>query len=83
MSTPIVEGENASGTGDVTHSLSGHEPEDVDSVASNASTPVTSKEVDRQIKTATDPLTRQLERLWDLMKELDKSLRRVMKKPPA
>ena len=70
MSTQMLEGVNTSETGDETHGLSGHEAEDVGSAFSNSSTPVTSKEVARQIKAATDPLTRQLEWLCDLMKEL-------------
>ena len=74
MSTTIVEGVNASETGDETHSLTGHEPEDVGSAIGNARTPVTTEEVARQIKAATDPLTRQLERPCDLMKELRQSL---------
>ena len=60
---PILEGVNASETGDETHSLSGHEPEDVGDAAGVSSTPITSQEVARQIKAATDSLTRQLERL--------------------
>ena len=60
---PILEGVNASGTGDETHSLSGYEPEDVGGAAGVSSTPITSEEVIRQIKAATDSLTRELERL--------------------
>ena len=69
MSTPIVGGVNTSETVDETQSLNGREPKDVNSAASNLSSPVTSKEVARQIKAADDPLTKQLERLCDLMKE--------------
>ena len=57
-------------TGDETHSLDSHEPEDAGNVAASSSVPITSKEVARQIKVATDPLTKQLEKLCDLMKEL-------------
>ena len=64
MRGPILEGVNTIETGDETHSLSGHEPEVVRSAASNLSIPVTAEEVARQINTATDPLTKQLERLW-------------------
>ena len=70
MGTPIVEGANTSGS---KHSLSGHEPEDVNSASSPSSSPVTSEEEARQIKAAIDPLTRlirQLGRLCNLMKEL-------------
>ena len=70
MSTPIDEGVSIYETGNETHSLTGHEPGDVDSASSSLSTPVTSEEVARQINAATDPLTKQLERLCVLMKEL-------------
>ena len=65
MSTPNVEGVKTSVTGNETHSLSGHGPEDVNSATSKSSTPNTSEEVAGQIKAAIDPLTRQLERLFD------------------
>ena len=70
MSFSSVEGVNTSEFGNQTHSLSEHEPEDVNNATSNPCIPVTSEEVARQIKTATNPLTRQLERLCDLMEEL-------------
>ena len=70
MSSPIVEGLNSNEIGDETHNLNGHEPEDVNNATNNASTPFTSEEVARQIKTATDPLTKQLKRPCDQMKEL-------------
>ena len=57
-------------TGDGTYILNGHEPEDVNSATSSLNIPVTSEEVARQIKAATDPLTKQLERLCDLIEEL-------------
>ena len=65
MSTPIDEGVNTSETGDETHSLTGREPGEVNNASSRLGTPVTSEEVDRQMKAATNPLTRQLERLCD------------------
>ena len=68
MSTPIVEGLNTSETSDETHSLSGHDPEDFNSGTSKLSFPVISEELVRQVKAATDPLTKQLERFCDLMK---------------
>ena len=57
-------------TGDETHSLGSHEVEDFGNVATSSSAPITSEEVPRQIKAASDPLTKQLERLCDLMREL-------------
>ena len=74
MSTPIVDGVNTSKTSDETHSLSGREPEGFGSAASKSSTAVTPEEVAIQIKAVTDPLTRQLEWLCDLMKELRQAL---------
>ena len=70
MSAPNTEELNTSGTGDETQSLGSHELEDVGKAASNSNALITSKEVTRQIKAATDPLTRQLERLCDLIKKL-------------
>ena len=70
MSSPIVIGVRPNETGDETHSLTGQEPDDVNSCSSGLSTPVTSEEVARQVKAATDPLTKQLERLCEPMKEL-------------
>ena len=46
------------GTGYETHGLIGHDPEDVDSATSSLNTPITSKEEARQIKAATDLLTK-------------------------
>ena len=68
--TPKDERVSTKGTGDETHSLTGHEPDDVNSSSSSLSSTVTSEDVVRQIKAATYLLTIQLERLWDLMKEL-------------
>ena len=73
MVTPIVEGVNTNETSAETHNLSVHEPEDVKSATSKSGTPVTSEEVARQIKAATDSSTRQLEWLCDLMKELKRA----------
>ena len=60
---------NTSMAGEKTHSLDGHEVEDVSSTAASSSIPITTEEVPRQIKTSTDPSTKQLEKLCDLMKE--------------
>ena len=46
------------------------EIEDVNSAATSLSTPITSEELARQIKAASDPLKRQLKKLCDLMLEL-------------
>ena len=72
MSTPIDDGVNTNETGDETHSSAGHEPWVVTSASSCLSTPVTSEEVSRQIKTATYQLTNQFKQHFDLMKELQK-----------
>ena len=65
---------NTSKTTDESHSLSGHEPEVVNSATSSVGTPFTFEEVARQIRAAADPLTKQLERLSYLMKELSQAL---------
>ena len=70
MSAPSNEGVNTSMTGDETHSLSSHEVEDVGNAAVSSSAPNTLEEVARKIEAATDPLTKQLEKLCDLMKKL-------------
>ena len=57
-------------TGEETHSLDGNEVEDFYSAATGLSAPITLEEVARQIRAATDPLTKQLEMLCDLMREL-------------
>ena len=59
MGTPIFKGVCLNDTDDEAHSLTGHEPEDVNSCSNGLSTPVTSEDVSRQIKAATDPLTKQ------------------------
>ena len=76
MSAPNTEEVNVSGTGDESHIFGSHEVVDVSNAASNSSAPVTSEEVARQIKAAADPLTKQLEWLCDLMKELRQALPR-------
>ena len=53
-----------------THSLDGRDVGDVKRAASCLSVPITSQEVARQIREATDPLTKQLEKLFDFMIEL-------------
>ena len=70
MSDPSSEGVSTTETGDETHSLTGHEPKDVNRAVSSLCTPVTSEEVAKQIRAATDVLTKKLEWLDDLMKEL-------------
>ena len=70
MGAPNSEDVNTNVTGDKTHRLGSQEVEDVGKAATGASVPITSEEVARQIKAATDPLTKQLEKLCDLMREL-------------
>ena len=67
MSTGEV---NSNLTGEETRILDGNELEDVNSAASGLLVPNTSEEVARQIRAATDPLTKQLEKLCDVVKEL-------------
>ena len=61
---------NTSITGDETHSQCSHAVEDVGNVATSSSAPIASEEEVRQIKAAALPLTKQFEKLCDLMKEL-------------
>ena len=70
MSAPNSEELNTSRTGDETHSLGSHELEDVNKSAASSSVPITAQEVARQNNSATDPLTKQLEKLCNLMKNL-------------
>ena len=70
MSGLNIEEANTSTTGEETHKLDGNEVKDDNSAATSLSTPITSEEVARQIRAATDPLTRQLEKLYDLKLEL-------------
>ena len=72
MSGPNIEEANTSSTADETHSLNGNGIGESNSAATSFSTPITSEEVARQIRAATDPLTKQLEKLCDLMLELHK-----------
>ena len=83
MSAPNSQEVNASLTGDETHSSSGREVEDVGNAATSSSAPITSEEVARQIEAATDTLTKQVEKLCDLMKSYDGTHLDVMKKPLA
>ena len=66
MSTPNAGEVNSSMTGEETYSIDGNEVED----SSSAANSITLKEVARQIRAATDPLTKQSEKLCDLMLEL-------------
>ena len=52
--------------------MDGNEIGDVNSAATSLSTPFTSEEVAHRFRAATDPLTRQLEKLSDFMLELHK-----------
>ena len=70
ISVQRTEEKNTSWTGEGTHSLGSHEVDFFGNAAASSSAPNTSQKVARQIKTATDPLTEQLEKLCDLVKEL-------------
>ena len=70
MSFLFSEGVNTSETDDETRSLTGQKLGDIISTGSRQSISVTLEEVAQQIKTVTDSLTKQLELLCDLMKEL-------------
>ena len=70
MSTSNSKEVNTSLMGDETHSLDSHEVEDVGNAATRSSAPNTSEEVARQIKPANGPLTKPLEKLFDLMREM-------------
>ena len=70
MSAPNSEEVNTSLTGDETLSSGSQEVEDVGNAVTSSSAPITSEEVAREIKADTDPLTKQLEKLCDLMIEL-------------
>ena len=70
MSAPNSKEVDTSLTDDQTHGLGSHEIEDVGNAATSSSVPITSKEVARQIKSATDPLTKQLEKFSELIREL-------------
>ena len=70
MSSLNTEEVNTSITGDETHSLSSHEIEDVGNAATSSTTPISSEKVAGQIKAATDPLTKHLEKLCDLRNEI-------------
>ena len=70
MSAPNSEEVNTRLTGDEAHILGSHDVEDVGNATAGWSLSITSEEVARQIKAATDPLTKQLEKLYDVMGEL-------------
>ena len=76
MSAPTSEEVNTSLTGDETHSLGNHEVENIGNAATSSSALITSEEVARQIKAATDALTKQLEKLCELMIELQRGTSR-------
>ena len=69
MSDSMTKGVNTTRTGIETHSLTGYEPGDDNSAGSSLSFPDTSKKLARQIKEATDSLSKLLEHLCDLDEE--------------
>ena len=70
MITPLDEAVSTKKTSDETHSFTVHKPADVISANSSLITSVTSKEVARHTKAATDPPTKKLEWFCDIMEEL-------------
>ena len=83
MSGPNFEEANTSSTGDETHCLDGYEKGDVTLGATSLSTPIMSEEVACQIRAATDPLRRQLEKLCDIMLELHEGTSRFNEETSA
>ena len=69
MSNLITEGANIIKTNNDTQNLNGQDLSDTNSAGDNQSNPVTSEEAAWKIKTAIDPLTKQLELLCNVMKE--------------
>ena len=70
MSAFTSEGVKSSLTCDETFSLGSKEVRDVGNAAIISSEPISSEEVAQQIETATHPLTKQMEKLRDLKREL-------------
>ena len=67
----MIAGEmNTNLTGEETHILDSNESKGVNNAATNLSALIMSDKLARQIRAATDPLTKQLEMLFDLMREL-------------
>ena len=62
MTAPNTDEVNTNKTGDEMHSLNSHEVEDVGNVAASSSAHITSREVARQVRAATDPLPKQLQK---------------------
>ena len=58
MNGPNIEEANTNSTADETHRLDGNGIGEINSAATSLSTLITSEEVARQIRAATDPLTR-------------------------
>ena len=65
---------NTSLTSKKRHSLDGNEVEDVKRAATGFSVSIKSEEVARQFRAATDPLTKQLELLCDLMRDFRRDM---------
>ena len=80
MSDSISDGGTTTQIGDKTHSLTGHDSGNLNSAVGSLISPVMSEDVARQIKAATGPLTKQLERLCYLMKELRQTLAKCNEK---
>ena len=76
MSAPNSGELNTSMTRDEIPSVGSHKVEDVGNAAASSSVPIMSEKVARQVKEATDSLTKQLEKLCDLLKGLQRNTSR-------
>ena len=74
MSYPNSRGVNTAVGYDKTSSLNRQVTTDVNNTGNNPDTPVTSKELARQVRAVTDPLSKQLELLCDCWRIYDKAL---------
>ena len=70
MSTPNSEKVNTSMTGDGTDSLDSHEVDYVGNAAASSNVTITLEEVARHILAASDHVTKQLEKICELVKVL-------------
>ena len=83
MSVPNTEEVTTSTRDDETRRLGNHELVDVVNATTSSGAPITSEEAARQIKAAGDPLSKQLDKLCDLVKEPKKDYQRRSEKPVA
>ena len=83
MSVPNTEEVKTSTRDDETRRPGNHELVDVVNATNSSGAPITSEEAARQIKAAGDPLSKQLDKLCDLVKEPKKDYQRRSEKPVA